>query len=274
MKIFKYIILLYLITYTFLSNAQIENFVVGNTTRQMLVYAPSTIIPGRPLLISLHGLNQDINYQKNQAKWEDIAKEENFVVVYPAGINNSWDLMGNRDIDFILAIIDEMVNRYGVDRERVYLSGFSMGGMMTYYAATKIANKIAAFAPVSGYPLWNTNISSSRPIPIIHVHGTADDVVPYSGVQTYLNGWIARDSCPTTPIETKPYPADKPFSNGKKYYWGPGTDSVEIVLLELSGVGHWHSNDPNGYIQAAKYGIFVRNFHLDLVFLNLDLRQC
>ena len=243
-------------------NAQIEDFKVGNTTRQMLVYAPSTIVPGRPLLISMHGYNQDINYQKNQTQWETIAKENNFVVVYPAGVNNAWDISGNRDIEFILAIIDEMVNRYGIDRERVYLSGFSMGGMMTYYAATKIADKIAAFAPVSGYPMWGNNTNSSRPVPIIHVHGTADDVVAYSGVQACLNAWIARDSCPTTAVVTKPYPSDKPSSSGTKYYWGPGTDSVEIVLISITGVGHWHSIDPNGVHTSKEIWDFCKKFSL------------
>ncbi|MCX7987409.1 MAG: hypothetical protein N2662_10765, partial [Bacteroidales bacterium] len=244
------------------TSAQIEDFVVGNTTRKMLVYAPSTIVPGRPLLISMHGYNQDINYQKNQTQWETVAKENNFVVVYPGGINNAWDISGNRDIEFILAIIDEMVNRYGIDRERVYLSGFSMGGMMTYYAATKIADKIAAFAPVSGYPLWGTNTNSSRPIPIIHVHGTADDVVAYSGVSACLNAWIARNGCPSNAVVTKPYPPDKPLSNGTKYYWGPGIDSVEVVLLSLNGVGHWHSIDPNGVNTSKEIWNFCKKFSL------------
>lgn len=243
-------------------SAQIEDFIVGSTTRQMLVYAPSTIVPGCPLLISMHGYNQDINYQKNQTKWEDVAKANNFVVVYPAGINNAWDISGDRDIDFILAIIDEMVNRYGIDRERVYLSGFSMGGMMTYHAATKIADKIAAFAPVSGYPMWGVNTNSSRPVPIIHTHGTADDVVAYSGVSNCLNAWIARDSCPTQAVVTQPYPSNKPSSNCTKYYWGPGTDSVEIVLLSLSGVGHWHSIDPNGINTSEEIWNFCKKFSL------------
>jgi poly(3-hydroxybutyrate) depolymerase len=60
-----------------------------------------------------------------------------------------------------------MYNKYGIDRDRVYLSGFSMGGMMTYYAATKIADKIAAYAPVSGFLMGGPDTSSSRPIPII-----------------------------------------------------------------------------------------------------------
>jgi len=242
-------------------NAQIENFQVGSTTRKMLVYAPSTIVPGRPLLISMHGMNQDINYQKGQAQWETIAKKENFVVVYPGGEGNSWDLAGDKDIKFILAIIDEMVKRYSIDRDRVYLSGFSMGGMMTYYAATKIADKIAAFAPVSGYNMGGPNTKSSRPIPLIHVHGTADDVVAYSGVAASMNAWVARNGCPTTPVVTKPYPVGKSTSDEKKY-WGPGIDSVEVVLISLSGKGHWHSIEASGVNTSQEIWDFCKKFAL------------
>lgn len=228
----------------------------------MLVYAPSGIKPGSPLLLSLHGLNQDIAYQKNQTQWESVARANDFVLVYPAGINNSWDLSGTSDTDFILAIIDEMYDRYGIDRKRVYLSGFSMGGMMTYHAATKIADKIAAFAPVSGYLMGGPNTNSSRPIPIIHTHGTGDDVVPFAGVQTCLDAWISRNDCPVTAVVTQPYPADKPASNGTKYYWGPGTDNVQIVLLKLNGPGHWHSIDPNGVNTSQEIWNFCKNFAL------------
>jgi len=258
----KFILLLSVLLISFQLKAQIEEINVGNTIRQMLVYAPLDIEPNRPLLISLHGMNQDINYQKNQAKWELVAKENNFVVVYPAGINKSWDLSGTKDIDFIIAIIDEMYDRYTIDRNRVYLSGFSMGGMMTYYAATKIADKIAAFAPVSGYLMGGPNTNSSRPIPIIHTHGTADDVVPFSGVQTCLNAWITRNNCPTTPVVTDPYPEGIVSSNGTRYYWGPGIDSVEIVLLKLEGVGHWHSNDDNGVHTSREIWNFCKKFSL------------
>lgn len=247
---------------TFNSKAQIEDFKVGTTTRKMLVYAPSGIEPNRPLLLSLHGLNQDIAYQQNQTKWEAVAKANNFVVVYPGGISNSWDISGTRDTDFILAIIDEMYKRYGIDRDRVYLSGFSMGGMMTYHAATKIADKIAAFAPVSGYLMGGPNTKSSRPIPIIHTHGTTDDVVVYSGVQRCMDAWITRNNCPKTATVTQPYPVGKNSSNGTKYYWGPGIDSVEIVLLSLKGVGHWHSNDANAVHTSQEIWNFCKKFSL------------
>lgn len=247
---------------TFETQAQIEDLLVGNTNRKMLVYAPSGIEPNSALLISMHGMNQDIDYQKNQAKWELLAKEHGFVVVYPAGISNSWDISGNRDIDFILAIIHEMYNRYAIDSNRVYLSGFSMGGMMTYHAANKIADKIAAFAPVSGYLMGGPNTNSSRPIPIIHTHGTTDDVVAFSGVKTCLDAWVTRNNCPATAVVTKPYPVDKPNSSGTKHYWGPGTDSVEIVLMELAGKGHWHSNEESGVHTSREIWNFCKKFTL------------
>jgi poly(3-hydroxybutyrate) depolymerase len=240
-----------------------ENIQVGTTTRTMIVYAPTGIAQNRPLLISLHGMNQDAAYQKSQAKWEPIADTAKFVVVFPNGINNSWDLSGTSDIDLIKAVIDAMNSRYGIDRNRVYLSGFSMGGMMTYFAATKIADKIAAFAPISGYLMGGPNTNSSRPIPIIHTHGDADDVVAYSGVQTCLNAWITRNGCPATAQVTKPYPSSNPNSIATKSYWGPGTNGVEIVLMTLSGKGHWISIDPvNGINTSAEIWKFCRKYSL------------
>ena len=79
--------------------ATLENIQVGTTTRTMIAYAPAKITPKRPLLISMHGMSQDAAYQQNQAKWELVADTANFVVVYPNGISNSWDISGTRDIE-------------------------------------------------------------------------------------------------------------------------------------------------------------------------------
>jgi poly(3-hydroxybutyrate) depolymerase len=236
---------------------------VGTTTRSMIVYVPTALPSNRPLVISMHGSGQSADYQRAQAKWEQVADTAKFLVVFPSGINNQWDISGTSDINFITAIIDTMQRRYGIDRNRVYLSGFSMGGMMTYHAATQIANKIAAFAPVSGYPLWGSNYNSSRPIPIIHVHGDADDVVTYNNLGNYLNGWITRDQCPTTPQIIQPYPANKPNSIATRRYWGPGAERSEVVLLTLAGKGHWYSLDTaNGVHTSLEIWNFVKRFAL------------
>ena len=126
---------------------------VNGTTHNMYVYAPANLKQNRPLLISLHGMNQDITYQRNQAKWESVADTANILVVYPAGINNQWDISGNKDVQFLSAVISKMYQQYKIDTTRVYLSGFSMGSMMTYHAMNTMADKFAAFGPVSGYTL-------------------------------------------------------------------------------------------------------------------------
>jgi poly(3-hydroxybutyrate) depolymerase len=261
-KLYLSLVVLGLLLFPFISSAQLTTLRVGSTDRSLFVYTPSGLQQNRPLLISLHGMNQDINYQKDQAKWELVADTAKFVVVYPAGIDKSWDISGNRDTDFILAIIESMVTRYGIDRNRVYVSGFSMGGMMSYHAANKIADKIAAIAPVGGY-LFANPVSSSRPMPIIHTHGTSDDVVGYSGVASVLQKWRNWNSCPSQGVHTKPYPANIPSSKSTKDYWAPCESGSEVVLLTLDGKGHWHSNDNAGVHTTKEIWNFIRKFSLN-----------
>ncbi len=257
----------YLLLLPLISSAQLTTLNVGGTNRSLFVYAPSGLQQNRPLVISMHGLNQDINYQKGQAKWELVADTAKFVVVYPAGINNSWDINGTRDTDFILAIIESMVTRYGIDRNRVYVSGFSMGGMMTYHTANKIADKVAAIGPVSGY-LFSNVVASSRSMPIIHVHGTADDVVYYQpngnqqGVVAMLQKWRNWNQCPSSGTRTTPYPVNKPNSKSVMEYWGPCNNSA-VSLISLDGKGHWHSNDNAGVHTTIELWNFLKKFSLN-----------
>lgn len=241
--------------------AQTQNIQVGNQTRNMIVYAPSGLPENSALIISLHGMNQDAAYQKNAAKFEPIADQEKFVVVFPNGKGKQWDISGNSDLDFLSAIIDDMVSRYKIDRNRVYVSGFSMGGMMCYHVANNMADKIAAIAPVSGYMLYGGNATSSRPMPIIHTHGNADDVVTYSNVGSYLQKWRTRNSCPATAQTTKPYPASKPASVATKDYWGP-CDNSEVVLITLAGKGHWYSTDEASVHTSKEIWAFFKKWSL------------
>ncbi len=237
-----------------------DNITVGGTQRSYIVYAPRNLGQNRPLLISCHGMNQDANYQKGMLAIESVADTAKFLTVFPEGIDKSWDISGDRDINFITALITAMVNKYQIDRNRVYLSGFSMGGMFTYHAMNKIADKIAAFAPISGYPMWGTTANSNvRPIPIIHTHGTSDDVVDFGGVQGALNVWIRHNGCPTTPKVTQNY---RGASHITRRVWGPGNEGVEVVLMEMAGKGHWISND-NGVKTGDEIWRFCKRFTLD-----------
>ena len=238
-----------------------EKLKVGGTEREYKIYVPKDLGAKRPLLISCHGMNQDAAYQMGMLDIQSVADTAKFVTVFPEGISKSWDITGNRDINFILAIIDEMVEKYDIDRGRVYLSGFSMGGMFTYHAMNKIADRIAAFAPISGYPMGGATASPNvRPIPIIHTHGTNDDVVTFSNVQKNLNVWIKHNGCPETAEVTKRY---RNAAHITRHVWGPGNDDVEVVLMEMANKGHWISND-NGVKTGDEIWRFCSRYSIEV----------
>lgn len=252
-------LLLTILLLTGLVTVQAGNITVDGVQRSYIVYVPADLGASRPLLISCHGANQDASYQKNtQMKMETVADTAKFVIVFPEGIDRQWDISGDRDIRFITALIDEMASKYAIDRNRVYLSGFSMGGMLTYHAMNKIADKIAAFAPISGYPLWGAAANSLRPVPILHTQGTADDVVKADGVRGVLGKWIQHNHCATIAKEYKNYMG---YSHASLYVWGNGDDGVEVRLLELEGKGHWVSND--GLLTGEEIWNFCKRYTLD-----------
>ncbi len=253
-----------------------ETILVGNTTRNMITYVPEGLPEyNAPLVISLHGMGQDANYQRvTNSKWDAVADTAKFVVVYPNGVGNAWDISGDRDTRFIETIIDTMYNRYHINRNRVYLSGFSMGGMMTYHAMSKLSDKIAAFGPVSGIPVDYREPSGPRAVPIIHTHGTGDNVVYYNGdpshpaggygsIPEYVKKWAKFDGCDVDhPAVTKPYPANKPGSAATYTKYSGGKDGVEVVLLSIEGKGHWQSEDPASVITSQEIWKFCSRYSL------------
>ena len=238
-----------------------DNITVDGKSRSMLVYAPSGIEKNRPLIIQMHGMNQDAPYQKNAAKWESIADTARFVVVFPNGENKAWDISGDKDLNFIKAIINEMYSKYGIDKNRVYVSGFSMGGMMSYHVANKMGDQIAAIAPVSGGGGVN---SPKRAMPIMHTHGTTDDVVNYNSTVNTLKGWVNAQKCSSNSQKIKPYPSTKSGSAASLEIWSGCTDGVEVRLLTIDGKGHWYSMDEAVSVNTSvEIWNFVKNYSLD-----------
>ena len=157
-----------------------DNLTVNGTSRSYNVIVPKNLGENRPLLIFCHGYNQDAGWmQNNEFKNDNVSMEAvcdtaKFVCVFPNGIDRSWDTGGDRDINFIKAIIEKMVTQHKIDRNRIYLGGFSMGGMLTYNAINKMSDIIAAFVSCSG-PSVVTPKAGLRPIPLLHIQGTADN---------------------------------------------------------------------------------------------------
>ena len=239
-----------------------EKLTVNGQSRDMKVHVPDNTPSGAALVIACHGMNQSAQWHDDNSKWTAVSDTAKFVLVFPEGIDHGWDIGGNRDVDFVCAIIDKMEQDHNISTSRVYLTGFSMGGMFTYHCANRIPDKIAAFVPVSGYPMWDKSAYSSRPVPIMHVHGTGDDVCVFSGVQPTLDNWIKHNGCNTVEKLIDPYPEGNRNKGAKMHIWDDGKDGVEVRLLELAGKGHWQSEDPVYCLTSIEAWNFMKRWSL------------
>lgn len=239
-----------------------EKVNVNGSSRDIKVHVPENTPDGAALVIACHGMNQSADWHDSNSKWSAVSDTAKFVLVFPEGIDHAWDISGNRDVEFVGAIIDKMEKDHGISTGRVYLTGFSMGGMFTYHCANRIPEKIAAFVPVSGYPMWDKGAYSSRPVPIMHVHGTGDDVCVFSGVQPTLDNWIKRNECDIVEQLIDPYPEGNKNRGAKMHIWGDGLDGVEVRLLEFKDKGHWQSEDPVFCLTSVEAWNFMQRWSL------------
>lgn len=247
-----------------------EKLVVDGKSRNMIVHVPEDTPENAPLVISLHGFNQSAEYQRNTTRWDAVADTAKFVMVYPDAINSWWDVYGNSDLKFIEKIIDHMSDKYLIDTNRVYVTGFSLGAMMTYQCAEHLSDKIAAFGPVSGVRFDNRAPAATRHIPIIHTHGTADDVFKWEGdpghqaggypyIPDYVKKWVEFDGLNPIPAVTDPY-----YGNASLTVWHDDDSSIEVALLAVKGCGHWHSegSDWGNVSTSREIWNFVKRYSL------------
>ena len=255
-------ILSILLLFAGLLPAGADNITVNGTSRSYNIIVPKNLGENRPLLIFCHGYNQDAGWMQNSefkndnVSMEAVCDTAKFICVFPNGIDRAWDIGGDRDINFIKAIIDKMATQYKIDRNRIYMGGFSMGGMLTYNAINKMSNIIAAFVSCSG-PSVVTPKAGLRPIPLLHIQGTADN---WGGVQPALNPWIKHNNCPTQEKIISNYNG---FGGAKLHIWGPGDNGVEVRLIELQDKGHWICKEPQVYTGKEIWN-FCKKYSLEL----------
>ena len=251
-----------------------EDVNVGTSTRKTLTYVPKNVEKSPALVISLHGMNQDPGYQQNQTQWNALADTEGFIVTYPLGNNKMWDTHGMGDVKFVVAVMKDMELKHNVDKNRIYLSGFSMGSWLGYHCLETLGDKIAAFGPVSGVDIGKQP-KANRMVPIMHIHGTADDVFKYTGdpyhmaggypsIEEYVKRWAAYEGCDASnPQVIRPYPAGRNTANDTRTIYNNVNDDVEVNLISIDGKGHWHSNDPNGVNSTQELWNFFKRHQLN-----------
>lgn len=239
------------------------SIVSSGEKRQYLLYVPASYDPDQPapLVISIHGYAEWPAHQAQISRWNDLADEQGFIVVYPSGTDfpRRWRTMGlshtkgdpDLDVQFISDLIDKLEAEYNIDPARIYANGLSNGGGMSYLLACKMADRIAAIGGVSGaytYPI--DQCSPSRPVPLIAFHGDADPVVPYLGgpsrsfdipfpsIPDWMQGWADLNQCKTA----APIARQGEISGSA---WSECNQNADVIFYTIAGGGHsWPGGDP------------------------------
>lgn len=174
------------------------SFVHDSLTRSYTIYIPANYNPANahPIVFNLHGYTHTGTFQASMTKMNAVADTAGFIVAYPEGTLDSYSKTywnsgygtGVDDIGFIDALIDTIAANYNVDLQRVYSTGLSNGAIMSNTLACALNHRIAAIASVSGTMsvAQNASCSPSNKIPVLHIHGTSDVIVPYAGTSALL----------------------------------------------------------------------------------------
>jgi polyhydroxybutyrate depolymerase len=184
-------------------------------TPAVTVHVPGGLRAGQraPLVLGLHGAGQDARGFEAESNFTAVADEHHFVVAYPM----SWRARGfwrypepdnpRSGLRLLRATIDAVVRAVCVDPDRVLVTGISSGGRMTYAAGCELADRLLAIAPVSGGTRQLPPCHPARPISILDVHGTSDQIVSYRGrgadhdgrVRDVMEAWARREGCDERP---------------------------------------------------------------------------
>ncbi|MBO9659185.1 MAG: dienelactone hydrolase family protein [Chitinophagaceae bacterium] len=149
------------------------------------------------LIIAMHGGGGSGEQFESTSLLTQKANASGFIVVYPDGVKSdgllqarTWNAGGCcdyavakniNDVGFIRQLISKLTSSYKIDPKKVYATGHSNGGMLSYRLACEVADKIAAIA-VSGCSMMVTQpCNASRAVPILHMHSEKDTNVPVNG---------------------------------------------------------------------------------------------
>jgi polyhydroxybutyrate depolymerase len=154
---------------------------------------------------------------------------------------------GQNDRLFFEALLSYLPEVISIDPDRIYATGMSNGGTMTYRLGCDMAGTFAAIAPVAGGHLNHQLCEPESPISVLVIHGTDDQVIPYEGqgrdqpsVHVWLEAWAEHNLCDSVPVESHPYQSVRAET------WTHCDGGVEVVLYTLEGGGHTWPGAPQG----------------------------
>ena len=173
-----------------------EKISSGGRPRTYRLYAPPALPRDVPaaLVFVFHGGDGNGASAERLTGFDDLADREKFVVAYPDGWGKHWN--DGRNVDafdsvhdgvddaaFVASLIDAISAAYRIDPHRIYATGISNGAIFSNFLAARLADRIAAIAPVAGglaEPM-RASFRPARPVSVLIMNGTEDPLVPYAG---------------------------------------------------------------------------------------------
>jgi len=246
--------------------------------RSVLLHVPAGLTTPAPLVLMLHGVLGDAASSAAQTGWSRQADRDGFVVAYPQGYANSWNAgtcCGSAaaedvdDVGFLVSAVGTIAAAVPlVDRSRVYLAGFSNGGMMALRAGCERPDVFAAVASVAG--TLQAPCAPSRPVSALQVTGMLDRRVPFGGLA--YNGAL---TTPLTPVPVAVGAVERGDACSglpsrsvsgdvtvREYRRCAGGSSVRLVLLRRTE--HvWPHADPDGWDASREVWRFLAAHRLD-----------
>jgi poly(3-hydroxybutyrate) depolymerase len=166
---------------------------VKGAKRSAIVVNPPAVGQTRPAVLVLHGGMGSAEQMRQTSGFDAVARANGFMAVYAQGTDfgdgrrawNTGHLLRRQvrdadDLGYFDALIDTLVRDHGADPARIFMTGGSNGGMMTFVYATARAERLAAVAPVVA-SMFSFDRSPSTPLPILIINGAKDEEVPLEG---------------------------------------------------------------------------------------------
>lgn len=256
----------------------------GSAQRSFLLHLPPAY--GQqplPLVINYHGYDNTAAHMASYTNMGEEADKEHFIVVFPQGaLDNanppkpSWNAGIGQfgptgvvdDVQFTRDMLHYLQKSYCIDTHRIYVTGYSIGAGMAYRIACTLSDQIAALATVEGafYHIPPNGCQAARPLPVLEIHGLADQLAPYNGasaklsVQTFLNLWFAIDRCNTNASQTIFQQADV-----TGFQWSNCANGTTVEHYTISDGGHvW----PGSAIPMPTLGYTTHTIDANVVIWN------
>ena len=199
---------------------------VDGSSRDYILAPPSGYDPNRayPLIFVWHPRGGSADqvaggfmggYNGLQALANDGA-----IFVAPDGIDDGWANTNGRDIAFLRAMLDRFNTELCIDQSRIFSTGFSYGGMMSFAVGCAMGDVFRAIAPIAG-ALYSGCEDGSAPIAMWGAHGIDDSVVPLDHGRQGLQEILDRNGCgtETAPIEPSPCVSYQGCTAGSPVTW-------------------------------------------------------